>query len=202
MHPLYVVALALGEERTQSRLLFDMAHELGHILLHKWDESSENLSKDEFSAMEKQANIFASAFLLPKQSFGKDVIPYATNIEFYKALKKKWGVSMQAMMYRAWQLKIISANQFQYMMRLMSAKGNKTREPGDVVGNLNSTVFQSAIDLLLDGNYMSSKELVDSFNNYGIFLSQRDLEDIMGLKSGTLNMSAHIEQLIKLKTDY
>lgn len=202
MGPVYVIALALGEEKTQARLLFDMAHELGHILLHKWDESTEDLSKDEFSAMEKQANIFASAFLLPRQSFGRDVMPYATNIEFYKALKKKWGVSMQAMMYRARQLKIITGNQFQYMMRIMSAKGNKTREPGDVIGHLNSTVFQGAIDVLIGGNYLSTKALMGSFYDYGIFLAQQDLEDIMGLKAGTLNTNSNVDQLIKPKFDF
>ena len=199
--PLYVVALALGTEKTQTRLLFDMAHELGHIMLHKWDESTEDLSKDEFAAMEKQANIFASAFLLPRHSFGMDVSPYAKNIEFYKTLKKKWGVSMQAMMYRARQLGIITVNQFQYMMRLMSAKGNKTKEPGDVVGYLNSTVFQSAIDVLIEGNYLSSKTLMDSFKDYGIYLSQQDLEDIMCLRAGTLNIDSHVNQLIKPKID-
>lgn len=196
---IYIIALALGNGKTQSRLLFDMAHELGHILLHRWEDSSENLTKDEFNAMEKQANIFASAFLLPSQSFGKDVKPYANNIEFYKSLKNKWGVSMQAMMYRARQLKIISLNQFQYMMRRMSANGNRIKEPGDVIGHLNETIFQGAVDILFDEGCISKKNLLDSFNRYGIYLSQRDLEDIMGLKEGTLSMDPSYRQLVKTK---
>ena len=42
-----------------------MAQELGHILLHPWSEDLEAITKDEFKARERQANMFASAFLLP-----------------------------------------------------------------------------------------------------------------------------------------
>ena len=198
----FIVALALGDKKSYVRLRFDMAHELGHVLLHDWDDSNDNLDKDEFNALEKQANMFASAFLLPRESFGKEVAPYANNVEFYRLLKKRWGVSMQAMMYRARQLGVITANQFQYMMRIVSAKGWKTREPGDVPGRLNSTIFQGAVDVLFDGNYINAKELVKSFNDYGIYLPQKDLEDIMGLNPGTLDAGSQVLQLIKPKTTF
>ena len=38
---------------------------------------------------------------------------------------------MQAMIYRAHQLKAITDNQYQYMMRQVSKKGWRTNEPGD-----------------------------------------------------------------------
>lgn len=196
----FIVALAIGE-KPDVRLRFDMAHELGHILMHNWDDSNDSLSKDEFNALEKQANMFASAFLLPRETFGKEVAPYATNVEFYRSLRKKWGVSMQAMMYRARQLKLITANQFQYMMRTVSAKGWRLREPGDSPGQLNSTIFQGAIDLLLDGNYLNVKQLMQSFHEYGIVLSQGDLEDIMGLKQGTLAIRPKYISIVRPKID-
>ena len=187
----YIVALALGK-KPRERLRFDMAHELGHIMMHNWDESNEDLNRDEFNAIERQANMFASAFLLPRESFGKMVSPYATNIEFYRSLKKKWGVSMQAMMYRARQLDIISVNQFQYMMRQISQKGWRTHEPGDVPGKLNSTIFQGAIDVLFDGGYLNTRELFRAFRDAGIWLNTRDMEDLMGLKPGTLDAGPKI----------
>ena len=132
---IYIIALAIGSKPIE-RLRFDMAHELGHILLHTWGEDNEEISRDEFNAREKQANMFASALLLPKKSFSKSVSAYPTNIDYYFALKKKWKVSMQAMMYRARQLDIISANQFQYMMRIMSKNGYRLHEPGDKPGEI------------------------------------------------------------------
>lgn len=197
----FIIALAIGK-KPDVRLRFDMAHELGHILMHDWDGSNEDLSKDEFNSLEKQANMFASALLLPRESFGKDVAPYATNIEYYRSLRKKWGVSMQAMMYRARQLNIITANQFQYMMRTVSAKGWRTREPGDSPARLNSTIFQGAVDVLFEGNYMNAKELMQAFSKYGIYLSQKDFEDIMGLKPGTLTIGPRVVQFIKPKIDF
>ena len=118
----FLIAVALGS-RPECRLRFDMAHELGHIVLHPWSEDIESLSKEEFKARERQANMFASAFLLPRDSFSKDVSQYPTDLKFYLFLKKKWKVSVQAMMYRARQLDIISANQYQYMMRQVSKNG-------------------------------------------------------------------------------
>ena len=188
---MYIVALALGE-KPKERLRFDMAHELGHIMMHNWDDSNDDLSRDEFNILERQANMFASAFLLPKESFGKMVGPYATNIEFYRSLKKKWGVSMHAMMYRARQLEIISMNQFQYLMRQVSQKGWRTHEPGDVPGNLGDTIFQGAIDVLFDGGYLNARDLLKSFYDAGICLNTKDMEDLMGLKPGTLDVGPKI----------
>ena len=197
---IFVVALALGEKSMQ-RLTFDMAHELGHILMHAWGESNEDIDKDEFNLREKQANIFAGALLLPADSFGKDVAPYATNIDFYRALKKKWGVSMQAMMYRARQLEIITANQFQYMMRLMSKRGQRKREPGDIPGRLDGTIFQGAIDLLIDGEYKTADEIKWEFARSGIILHQKDLESLMGLKEGTLNSEAKVIPFLRVRKE-
>ena len=196
----FVIALAIGE-KPEVRLHFDMAHELGHILLHNWEDSTDTMGKDEFNALEKQANMFASAFLLPRETFGKDVKPYATNVEYYRSLRKKWGVSMQAMMYRARQLNLITANQFQYMMRTVSAKGWRQREPGDTIGKLNSTIFQGAADVLFDGEYLNAKEMMQAFHEYGIYLKQEDLEDIMGLKPGTLTVGPKIIPFVKPKID-
>ena len=176
-----------------------MAHELGHILMHTWGENNEDISKDEFNAREKQANMFASALLLPKDGFSRMVSAYPTNVDYYKSLKKKWKVSMQAMMYRTRQLDIISANQFQYMMRIVSKKGWRIKEPGDVPGQLKDTIFQGAIDLLFDGGYLSVNELMREFNHYGIILSQKDLENLMGLREGTLYQKSKVIPFMTVK---
>ena len=181
----YIIAIAVGEKPIE-RLRFDMAHELGHILLHPWDESNEDLDKEAFNAREKQANMFASALLLPKRSFTRDVSAYATEIDYYKHLKKKWRVSMQAMMFRARQLDIITGNQFSYMMRQVSKNGWRKKEPGDVPGNLNSTLFQGAIDQLFEAGYLDSHDLRKHFAKSGIILTDKDLTDLMGLREGTI----------------
>ena len=198
--PIYIIALAIGSKPIE-RLRFDMAHELGHILLHTWGEDNEEISRDEFNAREKQANMFASALLLPKKSFSKSVSAYPTNIDYYFALKKKWKVSMQAMMYRARQLDIISANQFQYMMRIMSKNGYRLHEPGDKPGEIGDTIFQAALDMLFEGGYLTVSELLREFGRYGIYLSQHDLENLMYLREGTLYQESKVIPFMTIKKD-
>lgn len=197
---IYIIALAIGSKPIE-RLRFDMAHELGHILLHTWGEDNEEISRDEFNAREKQANMFASALLLPKKSFSKSVSAYPTNIDYYFALKKKWKVSMQAMMYRARQLDIISANQFQYMMRIMSKNGYRLHESGDKPGEIGDTIFQAALDMLFEGGYLTVSELLREFGRYGIYLSQHDLENLMYLREGTLYQESKVIPFMTIKKD-
>ena len=196
----YIIALSIGTKPIE-RLRFDMAHELGHILMHTWGEDNEEISKDEFNVREKQANMFASALLLPKETFSKSISAYPTNIDYYLALKKKWKVSMQAMMYRTRQLDIISANQFQYMMRIMSKNRYRTHEPGDKPGEIGDTIFQAALDMLFEGGYLTVRELLKEFGRYGIYLSQSDLENLMYLREGTLYQEPKIVPFMTIKKD-
>lgn len=194
----FLIAVALGS-RPECRLRFDMAHELGHIVLHPWSEDIESLSKEEFKARERQANMFASAFLLPRDSFSKDVSQYPTDLKFYLFLKKKWKVSVQAMMYRARQLDIISANQYQYMMRQISKNGWRTKEPDDVPGVLNESIFQGAIDLLFDNKILTPKSLLSDFKRHGVALYPEMIEELLHLKEGTLKVEDKVIPLFRIK---
>ncbi|WP_288886031.1 XRE family transcriptional regulator [uncultured Eubacterium sp.] len=196
----YIIALALGDKSMQ-RLNFDMAHELGHILLHSSLNDIEKLSREELVIIEKQANRFASSFLLPQDTFYKSVLAYPTNIDYYKVIKKKWKVSMQAMMYRAKDLKIVTENQFQYMMRIVSKRGWRIHEPEDEDGKIEDSIFQGAIDLLVEEKYFSTDELLKEFANHGIILAQNDMENIMCLRKGTLKLNTKIVPFISIKKD-
>lgn len=194
----FLIAVVLGV-RPECRLRFDMAHELGHIVLHPWSEDIESLSKEEFKSRERQANMFASAFLLPRDSFSKDVSQYPTDLNFYLFLKKKWKVSVQAMMYRARQLDIISANQYQYMMRQVSKNGWRIKEPDDIPGVLNESIFQGAIDLLFDNNILTPKSLLADFKRHGVTLYPDMIEELLHLKKGTLDIEDKVIPLFRIK---
>lgn len=194
----YFIAVALGQ-RPEGRINFDLAHELGHILLHPWSENLELIPKEEFKAREKQANMFASAFLLPKDSFGKEVQAYPTDLEYYQFLKKKWKVSIQAMAYRTHQLGIITDNQFQYMMRQISKNGWRTKEPGDTPYSLNENIFQGAIDLLVEEKILKPVSIMRLLKQNKITLYREDLEEILHLREGTLFAKEADQKIIQLK---
>ena len=62
-----------------------------------------------FKTIENQAHRFASAFLLPAESFREDL--GAMTLDRCVALKSKWCVSVQAMLKRAGQIGVVSEEQ-------------------------------------------------------------------------------------------
>lgn len=196
---IYMIAVSASGQ-TFARARFDMAHELGHILLHPWSEDLELITKEDFRSRERQANAFAGAFLLPAKTFKQDVSPYPTTIDYYIHLKKKWNVSISAMIYRAYQLKIISNNQFQYLMRQISKNGWRQSEPLDTEYRLQNNILQSAVDMLIESNVLSGRQLTDEMAQNGISMYSRQIENLLCLKPGTLSSSEEDKSpIIQLK---
>lgn len=193
-----IIALNQGE-KPEGRIRFDMAHELAHILIHPWSEDLDCISKEEFKQRETQANIFAGAFLLPRESFARDVQAHPTDLKYYQWLKKKWKVSVQAMVYRSHQLKIISTNQYQYMMRQISKNGWRHNEPGDMPYFIGENIFQGAIDLLKEEKILSIKSLLDLFSKYGVSLYPAEIEALLNLSPNTLQSTESNTRIIYLK---
>lgn len=182
---LYFIAVDQGNQ-PEGRIRFDLAHELGHILMHPWSENIEDISREEFKKREDQANDFASAFLLPRKDFIADVSIYPTDLNYYLFLKQKWHVSVAAMLIRAQRLGILTYNQYQYLMRNYSKNGWRRKEPDDIPFVLNETIFQKAIDALYKANYYTPVSMMNHFKNRGINLYPKQLEKVLNLRSGTL----------------
>lgn len=194
-----VYIVVLNSSKNYVRARFDLAHELGHILLHPWSENIEELSKQEFKERESQANKFAGAFLLPKDSFGKDIIHYPTKLDYYVHLKSKWNVSIQAMIYRTHQLGIINTSQYQYLMRQISKRGWRFNEPGDKPYTMGKTLLQEAVELLFSENVLSPSMLMFTLRKKGLCLGHEDVEDLLALERDSLNVNTPSARLIKLK---
>lgn len=179
-----------------------MAHELAHLLIHPWSEDIDSLSKEEFKLRETEANVFASAFLLPRSTFGSEVSNYPTDLEYYLWLRKKWRTSIQAMMYRARQLGCMSGNQFQYMMRQVSKRGWRKAEPGDSPYMLGDNIFQGAVDLLLDEKVLTAEGIRRLFASYGVSLYADEIESLLHIREGTLASDEPQAKIIQLKTPH
>ena len=98
-----------SEKEAGVRLRYDLAHELAHLVLHRWVEQAELEDKATLKAIEREADSFAGAFLLPSTSFPHEV--YTTRLDAFVPLKERWKVSIQAMVYRCRDLEIIDADQ-------------------------------------------------------------------------------------------
>lgn len=140
----------LGDEKSdRARTRFDASHELGHLLLHQHLTESDLRQPEVLEGIEKQADAFASAFLLPAESFSRDVLD--TTLDGFLKLKVKWGVSVQAMVFRSRSLGLIGESQFRELFRQMSMKGwrRPKGEPfDDLVPVVQSSLGRRSLDVL------------------------------------------------------
>lgn len=183
----YFIAYSNNKE-SAARINFDLAHELGHIIIHNWNEDTEDISREVFKEKEKQANEFAAAFLLPENTFKNDVHYFSTELSNYIELKKKWRVSIGAMIHRSCELGIISMNQYQYLIRIMNKKGFREQEPLDKILEIPYPhLLKDAVDLLITNNVFSKKELLDEFANCGFSMEPKEIEKLFVLEKGYLS---------------
>lgn len=199
-NPTYIIAYSKNKE-SASRKHFDIAHELGHICLHEWSEDIEEISKEDFKKKEKEANEFASAFLLPKESFSKDVLAGDKSLPYYKLLKKKWKVSIGAMLYRSLSLNLITREEYQDLIRTMQRRGQVKTEPlDDVLITAEPSLFRRAIILLLNENVFTKKEFMETLSEeYGLSINPSEIETLLDLPDGTLTTPNIVDISIQLK---
>jgi Zn-dependent peptidase ImmA (M78 family)/transcriptional regulator with XRE-family HTH domain len=118
--------IAVNKDMPGDRQRFDIAHELGHIILEIPDSMEE---KDE----EKAAHRFAGAFLAPEPVVRMELGDHRSfvSIEEWYLLKHKYGLSIQAWIRRGRDLDIISHHVYQVLMAMFSANNWRRQEPGD-----------------------------------------------------------------------
>lgn len=177
-----------SNKTSAARIHFDVAHELGHICLHGWSEDVESLSKEEFKEREEQAHRFAAAFLLPELTFRRDVIAGPYSLPYYKQLKQKWKVSMAAMIRRAYTLNIISADDYQMLVRTMQRRSIWKNEPlDDVLITSEPSLLRTSVMMLLSEKVFTAKEFVDELSfNFGLSLYSEEIEHLLNLPENTL----------------
>ena len=114
--------IAVAKNISGDRQRFNLAHELGHIILDL------NPDIDE----EKAAHRFAGAFLIPEEMVKYELQDKRKTIdinELYR-LKHKYGISMKALVHRAADLEIISEKVAVRYYREFSKRKWNTEEPG------------------------------------------------------------------------
>jgi Zn-dependent peptidase ImmA (M78 family)/DNA-binding XRE family transcriptional regulator len=126
---------------------FDAAHELAHLVLHKHGSPQ---GKD----AEKEANAFASAFLMPRGS----VLAHRPKFPTYPTiirLKRVWATSVSAVSYRLHELGLISDWQYRGLC-IETAKRGRHIEPEEAPRET-SQILQKALRLLYEEGLTRAK---------------------------------------------
>lgn len=100
---------------------FDAAHELGHLVLHRHGEP-------QGQEIEREANAFASAFLMPRRSVLANAPKFPT-LPSLIAYKKHWTVSVAALNYRLHALGLTTDWVYRTLCVQISGAGYRTKEP-------------------------------------------------------------------------
>ena len=198
----YIIVLS-NDKNLAARSNFDAAHELGHILLHDWNIDIEELSREDFKQQEREANYFAAAFLLPKNAFLRDVSLYPRDLKYYIELKKKWKVSISAMLIRANRLGVLTDNQYQYLMKQMAINNWRKREPLDnVLIKQEPILLNKSIEILMQNNIFNPQEFMDELAENQLSMKPEEVEMLLNLDKGTLSIEQKqysIASIIKIK---
>jgi Zn-dependent peptidase ImmA (M78 family) len=131
------------------RQRFDVAHEIGHLVMHPDAEPGNRVAED-------QAHRFAAEFLMPESDIA-DSLPSKANWPRLFALKETWGVSIQALLMRARQLSIMPENAFSTAMTTLSSRGWRRREPGVMPLPERPSLLPRSVELLAEAGYDPSR---------------------------------------------
>jgi len=115
--------IVLSPGRPGDRVRFSLAHELGHLVMHQAFRAPRNLRE-----LERQADRFAGAFLLPASGILSELGDHPT-LTLLATLKARWRVSMQALILRAQALGVLSPRQVKYLYQQMQQRGWRKAEP-------------------------------------------------------------------------
>jgi len=107
----------MNSQQPKDRFRFSLAHELGHLVMHRTPNPHQEI----------EANRFASEFLMPTKEIRHDFDDLS--LTKFMDLKMYWGTSMQALIYKAWQIGELSDRMYKYYVIEMSKRGFRKNEP-------------------------------------------------------------------------
>jgi Zn-dependent peptidase ImmA (M78 family)/DNA-binding XRE family transcriptional regulator len=118
-----VVVVTPGKSAERRR--FDLAHELGHLVLHAEQEGFQGRQAED------EANRFAAAFLMPRDGMLARPLRGAT-LDRILEERTRWKVAAMALTYRMNELGFLSEWEYRNHCIELSRRGFRRSEPGGV----------------------------------------------------------------------
>lgn len=169
----------LGNDKESAvRSKFDISHEVGHMIMHQSINDEKLLIPETFKIIENQAHRFAAVFLLPEETFLKDL--HSPTLESFWMLKEKWKVSIALMIMRCRQLCIIDDDEYRRLWIKLGRRGWRKKEPLDNKIPMESPQFiNRSIKLIVDKGGLSKEDILLS-----IPLPKSIIEELANLPPG------------------
>lgn len=129
----------LNTQKTAEHSRHDAMHELGHLVLHRHGAPHGQVA-------EREADAFASAFLLPREGVERESSAMPT-LESLIPLKRFWKVSLASYVFRLHRLRIITDWHYRLLFTELSSLGHRRAEPQGVARE-GSQVLEKVFQLL------------------------------------------------------
>ena len=139
----FVPYVFLNTFKTSEHSRFDAAHELGHLVMHKH-------GAPRGKEAEREANRFASAFLMPEGSVRANGPTHFPTYQAMVRLKKIWTISVSAVCYRLHDLGLISDWQYRGLC-IQIAKRGRDVEPDEAPRETSQILQKALVFLQRDG---------------------------------------------------
>lgn len=158
---------------------FNLMHALAHHYYYK-DIDERYLSKEARRKFEYRSAEFATAFLLPKIEFIRDIEKAPLELETYVNLSFKWHVSVNIMAARSYQLKQIDYETY----RMLIAEYALKKESFEAVMRRDKpyVLSKSAEVLISEGKFTREEIVLESG------LSSNDIELLLKLEKGSFKI--------------
>ena len=149
-------AIATRQGISGDRHRFNMAHELGHLTL--------KLSKG--IDAEKAAFRFGAAFLAPAEQLYREVGEKRSHIQLEELLylKRRYGMSIQAILFRLKDLRVITASYHKRWCMDINKLGWKKQEPVEIPPEKPERFYQQVLRAISEG-LIGEQEAEQLFND-------------------------------------
>lgn len=178
-------------KKSAVRRNFDLVHELGHLLLHSTIDM-DILTPAELKVIEKEADLFASIFLLPEAEFIEDfkALTRKSNPDHYVDLKKKYLVSIAALEMRAYGLGLMTYQENRYFWGQLNKKGYKIFEPlDDEIPPVRPGRIRSLCQFVLDNKVIEIADVLSTFH-----IAPKFLTSLFGLDENFFDHYLEVEK--------
>ena len=178
----------VSEKGSSVRSRLNVAHELAHLILHRKLDIRYFERAADHKLMEDQAWKFAGAFMLPADSFSKEL--YAPTLDSFLSLKPRWKVSVGAMIKRADSLGFfMDEHETRRTWISYSRSGWRRNEPLDDEIEIEApSLLPNAFMLIIDKSIVKKAQILAEG-----FCSAQDIETLLSIPSGYL--SSHESQI-------
>ncbi len=158
--------IAVNRNRPADRQRFDLAHEVGHLMMQVADYLDE----------EKAAHRFAAALLVPAAVAVMELGQRRSYLDLFELLKlkEKYGMSIAAWIYRAQDLGILPGGSARRLWQQLSARGWRKEEPGMLPPETPGRMYRLVRRLVAEGIISEARAAELMGERIALFSPQRE----------------------------